>query len=164
MRSKLKKIYGIPVDAWDRNVAPSVIANDLETPAPKASVAPVVSTEASSSPDVPSEGNATTEAMLREQVTRSRTIASDMGLDAETRLRAEARLTHALRALAAHTGEADAMTEAKLVKHPAFKRAMTVLLDALSPYPEAMRAAGLAMRTYEQSGGAEAPKEADVDA
>ena len=157
IRNKIKKIYGIPVDAWDRIAAPSVIAEDLSPPVSPAVVAPSAPSGASS-PTVAIHIEETTEAMLRAQVDRSKAIASDVALDPETRLRAEARLTHALRALAAYRGEADAMSEAKLVRHPAFKRAMAVLLDALAPYPEAMRAAGLALRAYDQSGGEESEK------
>lgn len=162
VRAKIKKIYGVPVDAWDKLMTPSVIANEPMVPVSPVPVAPAASSEASSPVACPAVEE-TTEAMLRAQVDRSKAIASDASLDPETRLRAEARLTHALRALAAYRGEADVMSEAKIVRHPAFKRMMIVLVKALEPWPEAMRAAGLALRAYDQSGGAEVEESTDAD-
>ncbi len=139
-RALLKKIYGIPVDAWDRIGAPSVIANTPEPLVPKPP-RPVEMSIGASSPGVATGRRETTEAVLRAQIARAHAIAVDAGVEPDTRLRAEARLTRALVDLTRHTGEADTLTEAKIARHPSFQRMRVVFLKALEPYPPALRAA-----------------------
>ena len=60
-----------------------------------------------------------------------------------------------LQSISRLTGEADQMTEKKLIRTPAFRRAQAVILEALKPYAEAMKAVHDALQGLDdaQAGG-----------
>lgn len=64
------------------------------------------------------------------------------------RVKALGGLVNAVAMLGRITGETLEITDAKLLKLPAFRRMQDVLVRALKPYPEAMRAAGAALQDF----------------
>jgi hypothetical protein len=66
------------------------------------------------------------------------------------RVKAIGALTNSIAMLGRITGETLEISDAKLLRLPAFRRIQEVLLQALKPHPEALRVAGEALQRFGQ--------------
>lgn len=95
---------------------------------------------------------------LRIEVVRARNVLIATKSTPDERRRAAEQIKSASNAanflirLGKITGETKDLTEAQLVKTPAWSRLCTELLKVLAPWPEAMLAVGHALRSYDLEG------------
>ena len=127
-RKAVREAYGIAEGSWD---APAKRARAVAAAAPV-----VLPTDTSVNGRV-----AMLHAMIDEAIASSRAPGTSPAEKAKTAQRAAATLA----ILARITGESAVIDEAKLVKLPALRRVFDALIEALTPWPEAMRAAGEAL-------------------
>lgn len=80
------------------------------------------------------------------------TATGDQRRQATERLKGVKVAQGALNALGKITGETKDLTEAQIVKTPAWSRVCTKLLKALAPWPEAVLAVGHTLRAWDQEG------------
>jgi transcriptional regulator with XRE-family HTH domain len=161
LRTDLAKAYGLPLDGWE--------------PIPPAAASPNTAAAAPGRPQdasagarrawVPPNAPAPVQGAARERplLERYRDLAAHLEAqlataraDKSTATRDVAALGQALARTLAHigriTGEHE-ITEAMVLKHPAFARALAVLREAVRPYPDAARAVAAAFQ--KMTGGLE---------
>jgi hypothetical protein len=155
LRARLAKAYSLPFDGW---ITPSAVEGahppSVRPSSSAKSASPTRAPGATAPPAAPSEANSGPP-RGRTLLDRYRDLAA--GLEAEldrarkdpgTATRDIAALGQALARTLAHigrmTGEHE-ISEAMVLRHPAFARAIGVLREALRPFPDATRAAASAV-------------------
>lgn len=152
-RATLAKEYEIPPKAWDqvpRTAAKKVAKKGAAEPAKgaprKSAKAAEVAMEAAVDTTPPPSAIATdtpvdtvhAEQRLREQLARLDEMRRDPDLTAAAIVQFERIETQVLRELGRITGEISAISEETIVRHPAFKRVMDAVLEALDKHPGAL--------------------------
>jgi transcriptional regulator with XRE-family HTH domain len=128
-RSQIARLYGIPADAWDR------VCEAAEPPADGSPVDPAIPIK------IP-------EGMTLEQVDRlvARLMPETMKPDLapSTLAQVSSTITQLLRLRAALVGDSRT-DEAKLAQSPSFRAAVMAVVEALRPFPDALRAVEAAL-------------------
>lgn len=152
-RSALQKAYGIPPKAWDqvprtaaKKKASSNAAKPVQgAPAKVAKRSKPATEPAVNGPAIPvvtsvdtSVDTVDAEQRLREQLARLDEMRRDSEITSAALVQVERIETQVLRELGRITGEISAISEETIVRHPAFKRVMDAVLEALDKHPGAL--------------------------
>lgn len=132
-RAAIEQLYGVPPAAWDAELSEPVLG-----PA-----------QAKTDPCACSTGFHA-EARLRDQLERLDAIrtaaADDATMPPQARLRLEATTTRCIELLAKLTGEGQEVSEARILRLPAWRRIQDAIIAALRPYPDAAVAVAKALK------------------
>jgi transcriptional regulator with XRE-family HTH domain len=150
-RARLRTVLGIPEDAWDRYPARAgAQAPAAPTAPPTAAPAPAVassSTPIDYAPVAPPADTVAAKARRLEQlvVAGLTMLERDESLTAVERFRLQSECQKLLDKLGRLTGESQVIGESRLVRLPAFRRAVDEIVRALRPWPAAQVAAADAL-------------------
>lgn len=137
-RERLRAVYEVPLEAWTRRAVPT-------------STPPAPTAEPPRTTPVRPEANALSE--LRATIDKIDAAIASAEADPKVSAGQKAQLFNAkvtaTRTLARLTGELD-VTEARILAHPAWRRLREEMLAALSAFPEALYAVGVALQELEE--------------
>ncbi len=146
-RAKLRAVLGIPEDAWDRY--PKAGAKGA---APRAPAAPTTSSSTPLDyppvpPAAPPGDSVAAKSKRLEQLVNAGIdmLEQDAGLTSVERFRLQSECQKLLDKLGRLTGESQVIGESRLVRLPAFRRAVDEIVRALRPWPAAQVAAADAL-------------------
>lgn len=136
-RVVLERAYKIAPAAWDRAKAPARVSAPASIAASAPSIAPVPD-------DAPVDLSSRTLAreLARDVMAIRRELALDGELSLLDRIKVIRGCTENLRLLGTITGESLEISEARILRLPALTRVQDALIRALTPWPEALQAAG----------------------
>lgn len=123
-RDEMFRLYAIPQDAWDRE--PGQARPDAPAKASRSEGGPV-----------------DPERETREQIARLRVLLTEPGMTTREQLAVESNLGEALKTLARLSG--GEITEAKILKSPAWRRLEQHIARTLTPWPAALAALGASL-------------------
>lgn len=129
MRGRLEKRFAIPADAWDQE-APKAKAKPTATPAPAATATIAPSPELDPSDVVGG---------CKAQIARL-TVERENSEDPKLRARLEELELNARHKLSLYLGEGRVISEAVILRSPAFGRVMSIITSTLSNFPDALLA------------------------
>lgn len=146
-RAAICAAYGVPVDAWDRPAgSPGAAATGLG--------GGPVGSSASSPGTATGAGTVDARGRLEQQLARLDRIRAEGeapggDLPPQARLRLEATETRCIELLGRMAGDASEISEAKIVRTPAWRRLSERVRAALEPYPDAAMAVARAVEEIE---------------
>jgi transcriptional regulator with XRE-family HTH domain len=136
-RAAIAKAYGVPAEAWDRQAGRPPVAPEPSSWQGGANAA---------GPGKSLGDALDAEARVRAQLARLDALRSDPDLLPQARLRLEATEIAAVKELRQITGEGVVVDEAKIVRLPAWRRVVEVVMGALRAHPEAQADVAKALR------------------
>lgn len=166
-REALENAYGIPLAAWDQAPKAKGKKGQAAKPAAKAKAARTKSSRkvATSPPEVVATSVANkvataevdahalerghAEQRLREQLDRLDAMRESGGGSPAMLIQIERIETQALRELGRITGEISVISEETIMRHPAFKRVMEAVREALDKHPYALEDVATALERLE---------------
>jgi len=146
-RKALSTAYGIPIDSWDQPYDDAPTTTKAKRSAHRVAKYPARRSLPPEEPVIPAGDVRSRAVQLSELVSKLMADANASHIAAE-RSKIASRATAALTLLGRMTGESQDMPEQRIVKFPAVRRVLDVVVAACAPWPAAQTAVLEALKRF----------------